>query len=253
MWPHPTKSDFLYHGLVEVELRDALDCSICREPLATGATAWATSSLHLPDVNTNLPASQDTNVDSADVAAETPVNINPIFEHTFDAQGDDDEIIPEPAVRIRHCAHIFGSTCLSTWFATDTSNRCPECNQSLFPQRSFHLVLDYPTRETRIEFAHFIEDEFGDADTANQIRSQLMSEWTKMLMRNLAVEVHRASGYDDVTWEYRDPQEDEDEGYDDEEEAIDHHEEFGIYEGGIDEEVVMIEYEETEDEHEEDI
>jgi hypothetical protein len=194
---------------VDVELDDTLDCLICREPLATTARALATLSLHFPDIdNSSLPriaASQST-----DIAVNISVNNNTVetqqaFSH------EDDEPIPEPTVRTRHCTYTYGSSCLSTCFATKKSNRCPKCNQLLFPERGLHLILDHPTRK-------IVENVLEDVDTANLIRSQLMSEWTRTRMRELAVEIHRSRGYESFTWEYRNgaaSQEREDESSDD--------------------------------------
>jgi hypothetical protein len=109
--------------------------------------------------------------------------------------------IHENPVRIGHCGHVFGSLCLSKWYATSTSNRCPECNQVLFPSKKIHLYLRDPTREMRLAFSNVVEQLLGDLETAQLIRQQLMSEWTKVLMRELVIEVRRAQGYE-VEWEY---------------------------------------------------
>jgi hypothetical protein len=249
-WPYASEVDFLAHGLEEVCLEAALDCSICREPLATTTATSVTSHLAKTD-STSLPrvtAHPDNNAGFVDATAEAPANTKP--PQNFDPENDD--IVPETAVRIAHCAHVFGATCLSTWFTTGTSNRCPECNQVLFPERSFHLVLHEPSRQARLEFADIMEHTLEDAETAELIRSHLMSEYTKVLMRLLAVEIHRSRGYENITWEYA-PIEEEEENYDYGEEELT---EYKYEEDGDDneeEEDGLVECEETDDKDDGDI
>jgi hypothetical protein len=78
----------------------------------------------------------------------------------------------------------------------------------------------------RARFADYVEHVLEDPVYAQSLREQLMGQWTRMLMRELAIEMRRAQGFD-VTWEYVDrdlegrPFEDEDEEEDlfDEEEG----------------------------------
>jgi hypothetical protein len=98
-----------------------------------------------------------------------------------------------------------------------------------------------------------VEHEWEDVETADRIRSVLMSERTKTMTREMAVVIHRARGYDNVTWEYQDPstpQEHEDEGYDDKEKTMNDDEDFEVYDEGMKEEVLRYD-DETEVENEE--
>ncbi|KAJ4381538.1 hypothetical protein N0V86_002898 [Didymella sp. IMI 355093] len=106
------------------------------------------------------------------------------------------DLEPEQAVRISPCNHTFGRTCLEAWFTTFESNRCPGCNQELFPQRQMILFLRQPTHAMRLEFANYIELVCGDAETASQIRERLMTDWTRSLIREFAMELWRQQGYD---------------------------------------------------------
>jgi hypothetical protein len=68
----------------------------------------------------------------------------------------------------------------------------------------------------RAHFADIVEHILEDPEYAQSLREQLMGQWTRLLMRELAIEMQRAQGFD-VTWEYVDrdlegrPFEDEDE------------------------------------------
>jgi hypothetical protein len=52
-----------------------------------------------------------------------------------------------------------------------------------------------------LEFARFIEHGIEDEEVAKRIRESVMSEWVSLLIREFAVEMYRAMGYE-VTWEY---------------------------------------------------
>jgi hypothetical protein len=58
-----------------------------------------------------------------------------------------------------------------------------------------------PTRAIRLEFASFIERDMQDEETALMIRQTLSSERVGILIREFAIEMHRASGFE-VSWEY---------------------------------------------------
>lgn len=60
----------------------------------------------------------------------------------------------------------------------------------------------------RLEFAGFIERDMQDEETALMIRQTLSSERVDVLIREFAIEMHRASGYE-VSWEYVGGAEDE--------------------------------------------
>ncbi|KAF2628935.1 hypothetical protein BU25DRAFT_465942 [Macroventuria anomochaeta] len=164
--PYKSRDAFLAHGINDILLDAALDCSICREPLAVAFGQAETAPPHLPS-----PA----------VSSFTHVAINDgmtqsnTCDFTITASTDDD-LTPEKSVRILPCAHIFGRTCLSAWFTSSKSNRCPECNQELFPSRHMKLFLREPTRSMRIEFVNCIEEMCGDAETAQEIRDRLMKQ-----------------------------------------------------------------------------
>jgi hypothetical protein len=53
----------------------------------------------------------------------------------------------------------------------------------------------------RLEFANFIERDMQDEETALMIRQTLSSERVGVLIREFAIEMHRASGFE-VSWEY---------------------------------------------------
>lgn len=113
----------------------------------------------------------------------------------------DDSIKPESAVRILPCNHTFGRACLEAWFTISKSNRCPECNHELFPNCHIRLFLRHPTRTMRLEFAMYIEKICSDSETAQEIRQRLMSDWTRSLIREFAMELWRQQGYD-VEYQY---------------------------------------------------
>ncbi|KAH3984965.1 hypothetical protein HBI40_039650 [Parastagonospora nodorum] len=183
--PYASKSDFLAIGLWATTLDKPLDCSICREPLATSETTQS----HVPEIE-------------GAALYRFPIlpcnNLHPIPNAR--APSPDDDPIPESPVRISPCNHIFGSTCLHSWFKNSTSNRCPECNTTLFPPH-IHLAMRRPTRAIRLEFASFIERDMQDEETALMIRRTLSSERVGVLIREFAIEMHRASGFE-VSWEY---------------------------------------------------
>jgi hypothetical protein len=194
--PYESKADFLAVGLWATTIDKSLDCSICREPLATSTTApLAFSEIEsaalyrfpiLPCTDPYRTPGYNTN--------------NTQIPNLISSKDSSDMPLPEAPIRISPCNHIFGSTCIQSWFANSTSNRCPECDTTLFPQR-IHLTLRRPTRVMRLEFARFIEQELEDGDTAALIRESLTSERVSTLIRNLVVEMHRASGLE-VSWEY---------------------------------------------------
>jgi hypothetical protein len=201
--PFASKQEFLKHGMVDAQIQGLLDCSICREPLTIGTATSPVkrSPLQELDVNANsllrVTAHHDTGSRRNDprllhLSANKP---SPLPQDT--------DPLPESALRIGHCGHVFGSICLAAWFATSSSNRCPECNQTLFPDKRprMRLFLREPTREMRLDFANIVEGTLDDPITADHIREHVMSEWTRVLMRELAIEIHRAQGYE-VVWEY---------------------------------------------------
>ena len=53
----------------------------------------------------------------------------------------------------------------------------------------------------RLEFAGFVEREMQDEETALMIRQTLSRERLGVLIREFAIEMHRASGFE-VSWEY---------------------------------------------------
>jgi len=100
----------------------------------------------------------------------------------------------------------------------------------------------------RTDFADIVEHVLEDPGTAESIRAQLMGEWTRVLMRELAVEIHRAQGFD-VSWEYVDVD------VDGRAFSADEEEEEDLFEDGDENEQEMdteSEYEEDEDETDED-
>lgn len=128
-----------------------------------------------------------------------------------------EELVPEVPVRIRHCRHIFGRICLTTWFNnTPSPHRCPECATILFPAPYIHLALRRPTRAERLQFANAVEYMLQDAEGADEIRGELMSERTAFKMRELTFEIFRQQGWE-VTWEYVDEENEADEDVQEEE------------------------------------
>lgn len=85
--PHISIPDFISNGLDTTTLEEALDCSICLQPLLTSATNIGRTS----QFDQSLPRV------CANESSTSP-----------------DELIPEMPVRIRPCRHIFGRTCLIT-------------------------------------------------------------------------------------------------------------------------------------------
>jgi hypothetical protein len=200
--PYASKEAFLSHGLSNVLLYAALDCSICREPLEV---TLEHRSCGLPPRAVLSMGHTTVNAESEDLGICSKDSISTAFT--------DSTIEPEQAVRILPCNHTFGRTCLEEWFTTSKSNRCPECNQELFSQRHMMLFLRQPTRAMRLEFANYIEHMCGDAETASEIRERLMSDWTRLLIREVAMELWRQQGYD-VEYQYisgADEEEEEDE------------------------------------------
>ncbi|KAF9700360.1 hypothetical protein EKO04_001531 [Ascochyta lentis] len=63
------------------------------------------------------------------------------------------------------------------------------------------LYLREPRRSMRIEFAKYIEETCSDYDTAEEIRGNLMSDWTRSLIREFAIELWRQQGYE-VEYQY---------------------------------------------------
>ncbi|KAF2830550.1 hypothetical protein CC86DRAFT_402584 [Ophiobolus disseminans] len=204
-----SKDDFFARGLVETSLEEPLDCSICREPLVITTTPTAPiPASQQPRVNsTCLPRfsiSQATDTNCMDPALQGYAINNQAAEVDLSSQDSTStQPTPETPIQIAPCAHIFGSTCLHTWFSTTSSNRCPICNTMLFPERHIHLAFREPTRAMRADFADIVERVLVDPATACSIREDLMGEWTRVLMRELAVEIHRSRGWE-VTWEYVD-------------------------------------------------
>jgi hypothetical protein len=222
-----SKEDFLAHGLVATTLVEPTDCSICREPLAIIDASATPAPSQPPQVeNTYLPrlsihqepTTRYTGLNSLGWATISQTSDSEPSEHATNNPSTtiDSEPLPEIPVQIQPCAHIFGSTCIKIWLSTTTSNRCPMCNQVLFPKRHIHLSFREPTRAMRAHFADIVEHILEDPEYAQSLREQLMGQWTRLLMRELAIEMQRAQGFD-VTWEYVDrdlegrPFEDEDE------------------------------------------
>jgi hypothetical protein len=184
--PFPSKADFLARGLEDPALNEPQDCSICREPLAIANKSGDSQ------VKSELPH----------VSTET-----------------DTKSLENPT-RIIHCGHIFGHTCLNTWFANSpSSNRCPECNVVFFGKPFIHLGLRYPSRTFRRRFADYVEIRLGDEHTAAFIRHNLMHQCTTDLIQIMNVEMFIQAGFE-VTWEWVNEDEDE-ESDDDEEESED--------------------------------
>lgn len=182
--PYASRDDFLAHSLNTTTLQQPLDCSICHEPLLT---ATATTLIRPSCVNQSLPR-----------VSISDENTSATLE----------ELVPEVPVRIRHCRHMFGRTCLTTWFdSIPSAHRCPECTVILFPASRIHLALRRPTRAERLQFSNLVEYVLQDAEGAVEIREELMSERTAFKMRELTLEIFRQQGWV-VTWEYVD-QEDE--------------------------------------------
>ncbi|KAF1922559.1 uncharacterized protein M421DRAFT_104981 [Didymella exigua CBS 183.55] len=187
--PYKSMEAFFSHGVNGMLLNAALDCSICREPLAITLEQGGCAAQSLPSsavlsmVHTSVNFEESNDLESSSNEPTT-------------AAFTDNSVGPEQAVRISPCNHTFGRTCIEVWFTTSKSNRCPECNQELFPQRHIELFLRFPTRAMRLEFADYIEQFCGDSETAGQIRVALMSDWTRSLIRELAMELWRQQGYD---------------------------------------------------------
>ena len=193
--PHSSKSAFLNHGLANIILHTALDCSICREPLAV--------TLEVKDCpQSDHPAKAVINIGHASIDVED-TDDRQVSNSDSRTAVCPENVEPEQAVRIVPCDHTFGRTCLEAWFNTSESNTCPECNQELFPRRHIKLFFRQPTRSMRLGFAMYIEQMTGDLETAAQIRERLMSEWTRLLIREFAMENLRQQGFH-VEYEYVD-------------------------------------------------
>ncbi|KAJ4332628.1 hypothetical protein N0V87_008256 [Didymella glomerata] len=188
---YPTKEAFQSQGLSNVLLHAALDCSICREPLAITLEHESCSV---------LPAAV-LSIGHTTVNAQEIEGLTMSGQDSTTAASPDNSLVPEEAVRISPCSHIFGRACLEAWLTTSESNRCPECNQELFPHRHMMLFLRQPIRSVRLEFADCIEHVCGDSETAGEIRENLMGDWTRTLIREFAMELWRQQGYE-VDYQY---------------------------------------------------
>lgn len=212
--PFAFRDDFLARGLAATILEGPLDCAICREPLANNESST--------DVRPSQPARVESicrirqssrEADESSMVSEPPYYCTASTQTTdfdphevpsnFCTTVIDTEPIPETPVRLHPCNHIFGSTCLETWFRTTVANHCPLCNHILFPKRRIQLGFREPTRAMRASFADYIEHGLDDLEYAEEIRAQLMGEWPRMLMRELVIETMRAEGFE-VAWEYVD-------------------------------------------------
>lgn len=185
------------YGLEIVLLSASLDCSICREPFAI-VLKHGSCGVHTPAVLRIAHATVDVE-ERTDVEEGTDVEISGDGSST--ARSTNNKLGQEQAVRISSCNHIFGRTCLEAWFDTSESNRCPECNQELFPTRHMMLFLRDPTRAMRRKFADCIEHICNDLQAAVEIRENLMSDSTRTLMRELALKLWRQQGYN-VDYQY---------------------------------------------------
>lgn len=200
--PYKSKEAFLQHGMKIHILHIALDCSICREPLAVTLEPEDCTRSNLPAQAVLSMSHTAVNVKTTD-DAEVPGN-DPTVTLT------DDSLEPEHAVRISPCNHTFGRTCLKAWSNTSKSNRCPECNRQLFPRQRVKLAFRQPTLMMRLDFAKFVEEICGDSETAADIRTNPMSDTVRMLIREFAMEMWRRDGFD-VEYEYIDDTEADDE------------------------------------------
>jgi hypothetical protein len=205
--PYASRDVFFIHGIKEILLDTELDCSICREPLATTLRDIATTSLlrlpisNLVHVIMNKDAIGSTEKDVLNLDITAPDSSLQSQENSQLSTSTDKYSILGPAVRILPCKHIFGLQCLTAWFMSSITNCYPECNQVLFPERRLHLSLREPTRSIRSEFAAYVETICDDAETAKMIRENLMIEWTKALIREFAMKIWRQQGYE-VEYEY---------------------------------------------------
>ncbi|KAH7093026.1 hypothetical protein FB567DRAFT_161494 [Paraphoma chrysanthemicola] len=217
--PFKSKADFLAHGMIDTTLNEPLDCPICRDPLVTSSSAAAHTPSSLPQAQViSFPrASIDNITDSSAVILQPQ-------DHCAASHNTIGHATLEPPTQIAHCSHIFGRHCLQKWFGSSTSNRCPTCNQTLFPPRCIHLYFREPTRTMRLAFVKYIESALEDQETAAMMQKNLMGEWSMMLMREFTIELYKAQGFE-VTWEYVDGYSDgEDEGDEESEEAEDNDE-----------------------------
>ena len=196
--PHATRDAFLAQGMSEIFLDTALDCPICREPLMVvlGEAESTPPDTLAPAVENMFHVPID---DEAPTTSNSEMNNQSYEPATTRSNGD--IVAPESAVRTLPCGHIFGRTCLTAWFTASQSNRCPECNQELFPNRYIQLFIREPTRAMRIGFADYVEEMCGDFEIAEQIRGNLMSDWTRSLIREFAMEIWRQHGYE-VEYQY---------------------------------------------------
>ncbi|KAH7083255.1 hypothetical protein BKA63DRAFT_502581 [Paraphoma chrysanthemicola] len=214
--PFKSKADFLAHGMIDTTLNEPLDCPICREPLTTSSSAATHTPSSLPQAQAiSFPrVSIENTADSSAVIPESQ-------DHCAVSNDNTEDPTLEPATQIAHCSHIFGCHCLQKWFASSTSNRCPTCNQTLFPPRCIHLYFREPTRAMRLAFVKYVESALEDRETAAMMRKNLMGEWSMMLMREFTIELYKAQGFE-VTWESVEVcGDEEDEGDDEIEEAED--------------------------------
>lgn len=215
--PYATREAFLTHGVDEILLDTAVDCSICREPLlvALGEAKRAPAITPTPAVANILQVSVH---DETVAACNNEANWQHHSSSTKTASND--VFVPESAVCVLPCQHIFRRTCLRAWFESSKANRCPECDQELFPLRYMRLSLREPTLSIRLNFASYIEEMCGDSDTAEEIRADPMSDWTRSLIREFTLEVLRQEGYD-VEYQYVEGGAAEDKADDDDEDMTD--------------------------------
>ena len=216
--PYQSRKNFLANGTREIILGAAFDCSICQEPLMTVLDG---PKFTLPQSPTGSVLSLPHVASSNDPSETCKVASTPQTHDGTTTTPTEAAIEPESAVRVLPCDHIFARACLTTWFTTSRSNRCPECNHELFPNRHLMLFLREPTLSMRLAFAKYIEEVCGDHKTAHVICNNVMSDWTRMLIREFAMELWRRQGYE-VEYQYvggvEDEQEEDEDIFDDEEE-----------------------------------
>ncbi|KAH6632982.1 hypothetical protein C7974DRAFT_163070 [Boeremia exigua] len=198
--PHPSRQEFFVYGMITVLLDSAMDCNICREPLRVDALtddetdSEASIDASISDVIGE--ASDDTPKGARVDAAETDPQAN-VEASISDAMVEDGGHEPEVAVRIAHCGHVFGYTCLVHWFSTSESNRCPMCNQELFPVAAKILIpFEWPTFGQRIAFTYLVETHLRDPQGAAVLREHLMSHWTAQIMLDFFNEVLEEPGHE---------------------------------------------------------
>ncbi|KAF2247980.1 hypothetical protein BU26DRAFT_595799 [Trematosphaeria pertusa] len=206
--PYSSKEDLIANGLQDFSPNGELECPICRELIIAGTPTPSTlndSPLPTPSESED-PFQESDNRDEPSSTAEQ--HVGPDIAHiepqqsqhptpphpsttstTASIPGNQHAPNPETAVLLP-CAHVFGLTCLLTWLSAPTGNRCPTCNQTLFPLHKLTVRLREPTRAMRAAFAEVVETLLGDPETAAVIRRNLMSGWTRALMRELALAVY---------------------------------------------------------------